>query len=113
MKKPSLLETVFSLKNGRDQKIKPYCPGFIAFIRPFNDFTFRPAEPEDNFAAISPKIYEMKTINKFSGLISFSIFAVIVTLGAGTGYYTGDYRIGTHIGMALGLIGITAFKLFL
>ena len=53
----------------------------------------------------------MKTRKITSGFVNFIIFSGIVALGAGSGYYTGNYRIGIHIGMALGLIGIMIFKL--
>ena len=53
----------------------------------------------------------MKTKKKTSRIINFLIFASVVALGAGSGYYTGNYRIGIHIGIALGLIGIAVFKL--
>jgi hypothetical protein len=46
------------------------------------------------------------------GIINFVIFASFVTLGAGSGYYTGNYRIGIHIGMAVGLMGIAVFRLW-
>ena len=53
----------------------------------------------------------MKTKKRTSRIINFLIFASLVSLGAGSGYYTGNYRVGIHIGIALGLIGIAAFKL--
>jgi hypothetical protein len=49
-----------------------------------------------------------KKIN--TGIINFVIFASFVALGAGSGHFTGNYRIGIHIGMALGLIGIMLFR---
>ena len=52
----------------------------------------------------------MKTRKATIGLINFIIFAGIVALGAGSGYYTGNYRIGIHIGMAIGLMGIAGFR---
>jgi hypothetical protein len=54
----------------------------------------------------------MKAKKESTGIFSFTIFAGFVALGAGSGYFTGNYRIGIHIGMALGLMGITAFKLW-
>jgi hypothetical protein len=53
----------------------------------------------------------MKATKTTTGIINFTIFAVFVALGAGSGYYTGNYRIGIHIGMALGLMGIAFFRL--
>jgi hypothetical protein len=44
------------------------------------------------------------------GIINFVIFAGFVALGAGSGYYTGNYRIGIHIGMGIGMMGIIVFK---
>jgi hypothetical protein len=52
----------------------------------------------------------MKAKKITTGIINFLIFASFVGLGAGSGYYTGNYRIGIHIGMALGLIGIMVFR---
>lgn len=52
----------------------------------------------------------MKAKKFTTGIINFVIFAGMVGLGAGSGHYTGNYRIGIHIGMALGLIGITLFR---
>jgi len=46
------------------------------------------------------------------GIINFVIFAAMVGLGAGSGYFTGNYRIGIHVGMALGLMGIAVFRLW-
>ena len=46
------------------------------------------------------------------GIINFIIFAVMVALGAGSGHFTGNYRIGIHIGMAIGMIGIIVFRLW-
>lgn len=52
----------------------------------------------------------MKTKKITVGMINFVLFASMVAIGAGTGYYTGNYRIGIHIGMALGLMGIAVFR---
>ena len=46
------------------------------------------------------------------GIINFIIFAGMVALGAGSGHFTGNYRIGIHIGMAIGMIGIIVFRLW-
>jgi hypothetical protein len=54
----------------------------------------------------------MRTKKLTAGIINFVIFAGMVALGAGSGYYTGNYRIGIHIGMALGLMGIAVFRLW-
>ena len=54
----------------------------------------------------------MKANKKTIGIINFIIFAGIVALGAASGYYTGNYRIGIHIGMAVGLMGIALFRLW-
>jgi hypothetical protein len=54
----------------------------------------------------------MKTKKITTGIINFVIFAGMVALGAGSGHFTGNYRIGIHIGMALGLIGIMVFRLW-
>jgi hypothetical protein len=54
----------------------------------------------------------MKARKITTGIINFIIFAGFVALGAGSGYYTGNYRIGIHIGMAVGLIGIAVFRLW-
>lgn len=54
----------------------------------------------------------MKTNKITTGIINFLILAVTVGLGAGSGYYTGDYRIGIHIGLALGLMGIAFYRLW-
>jgi hypothetical protein len=54
----------------------------------------------------------MKAKKTSTGIINFLIFACMVGLGAGSGYYTGNYRIGIHIGMAVGLIGIAVFRLW-
>jgi hypothetical protein len=54
----------------------------------------------------------MKAKKITTGILNFVIFAGMVAIGAGSGYYTGNYRIGIHIGMALGLIGIMVFRLW-
>jgi hypothetical protein len=54
----------------------------------------------------------MKAKKTTVGIINFVIFAVMVGLGAGSGYFTGNYRIGIHLGMALGLMGIAFFRLW-
>ena len=55
----------------------------------------------------------MKAKKITTGIINFVIFASMVGLGAGSGYFTGNYRIGIHVGMAIGLIGIELFRLWL
>jgi hypothetical protein len=58
------------------------------------------------------KHQKMKAKKTTVGIINFVIFSVMVALGAGSGYYTGNYRIGIHIGMAVGLMGIALFRLW-
>jgi len=53
---------------------------------------------------------KMKAKKLTIGIINFVIFASFVALGAGSGYYTGNYRIGIHIGMGIGVMGIIVFK---
>jgi len=52
----------------------------------------------------------MKAKKLTIGIINFVIFASMVALGAGSGYYTGNYRIGIHVGMGIGMIGIILFR---
>ena len=52
----------------------------------------------------------MKAKKISTGIIYFVIFASMVALGAGSGYYTGNYRIGIHIGMGVGMMGIIVFR---
>ena len=52
----------------------------------------------------------MKAKKLTNGIINFVIFASFVALGAGSGYYTGNYRIGIHVGMGIGMIGIILFR---
>jgi uncharacterized membrane protein len=52
----------------------------------------------------------MKAKKITTGIINFVIFASMVALGAGSGHYTGNYRIGIHIGMAIGVMGIIVFR---
>jgi hypothetical protein len=54
----------------------------------------------------------MKAKKKIVGIINFVILAGTVALGAWSGHFTGNYRIGIHIGMAVGLIGIALFRLW-
>jgi hypothetical protein len=54
----------------------------------------------------------MKAKKITTGIINFVIFAGMVGLGAGSGFYTGNYRLGIHIGMAIGMIGIIVFRLW-
>ena len=52
---------------------------------------------------------KMKTNKSITGIINFTIFTGMVTLGALSGYFTGNYSIGIHLGMGLGLMGIIVF----
>ena len=54
----------------------------------------------------------MKTKKTTVGFINFIIFAAMVASGAGSGYFTGNYRIGIHLGIALGLMGIALYRLW-
>jgi hypothetical protein len=54
----------------------------------------------------------MKAKKTTVGIINFVIFAGMVALGAWSGQLTGNYRIGIHIGMAVGLIGIALYRLW-
>ncbi len=51
----------------------------------------------------------MKPKKSTVALINLAIFAVMVTLGVLSGNITGNYRIGTFLGMGLGIMGIIAY----
>jgi hypothetical protein len=52
----------------------------------------------------------MKAKKITTGIINFVIFAGMVSLGAWSGHFTGNYRLGIHIGMGIGVMGIIVFK---
>ena len=51
----------------------------------------------------------MKASKTLIGILNLTIFLTLVALGALTGYSTGDFRIGTHLGIGLGMMGIIVF----
>ena len=54
----------------------------------------------------------MKASKTLIGILNLTIFLTLVALGALTGYSTGDFRVGTHLGIGLGMMGIIVYGYF-